>query len=111
MLFIGRTMNKETQLGRKEKGREKIGQSTVLRILLVESRGRHRIDPLEMCAAGAGVNFSPHRPCACFHFQSLQKKKGEVLLRQGCVRIQMLWVRPGFRASPLLKAGVTVQYS
>lgn len=25
MLFIGRTMNKETQLGRKEKGREKGG--------------------------------------------------------------------------------------
>lgn len=47
MLFIGRTMNKETQLGRKEKGREKkIGQSTVLRILLVESHGHHRIDSL-----------------------------------------------------------------
>lgn len=44
MLFIGRTMNKETQLGRKEKGREKKGQSTELRILLVESHDHHRID-------------------------------------------------------------------
>lgn len=45
MLFIGRTMNKETQLGRTEKGREgKKGQSTELRILLVESHGHHRID-------------------------------------------------------------------
>lgn len=51
MLFIGRTMNKETQLGRTEKGEEKgdkkkkkKGQSTELRILLVESHGHHRID-------------------------------------------------------------------
>ena len=55
MLFIGRTMNKEKQLGREEKGKEKKKkkkkrkkkkkvQSTELRILLVESHGRHRID-------------------------------------------------------------------
>lgn len=36
MLFIGRTMNKETQLGRK--GDKKKGQSTVLRILCGISR-------------------------------------------------------------------------
>lgn len=52
MLFIGRTMNKETQLGRKEKGRErKIGQSTESRILLAESHGHQRIDSLEVRAA------------------------------------------------------------
>lgn len=44
MLFIGSTMNKETQLSSKEKGRQKIGQ--LLRILLVESHGHHRINSL-----------------------------------------------------------------
>lgn len=46
MLFIGRTMNKETQPGREEKGEEKKGQSAELRILLVESHGHHRIGSL-----------------------------------------------------------------
>lgn len=48
MLFIGRTMNKETQTGqrREREEREKKGQSAELRILLAESHGHHRIGSL-----------------------------------------------------------------
>lgn len=49
MLFIGRTMNKETQEKRKEErgGGGGTGQSKVLRMLVAESHGRHKIGHLE----------------------------------------------------------------
>lgn len=71
MLFIGRTMNEETQLGRGEKGREKGGNPqscayylwnlTVITEALLFKCVRLRV-------------FFSHWLCACFRVQSCRKK-------------------------------------
>lgn len=104
MLFIGRTMNKETQLGRKEKGREKGGNPRSCAYYLWNLTV---ITESVLCKCVRMRVFS-HWLCACFHVQSCRKKcpsRSDVLVQIahcGCA-----W----FGAPLLLKAGVTVQYS
>lgn len=105
MLFIGRTMNKETQLSNKEKGREKIGQSTVLRILLVDSHG-HQQNRFPCNSVRSTGFFSP-TGSALASASSLAEKRS-------APEAGMCWYRccgcARFGAPLLFKAAVTVQY-
>lgn len=94
MLFIGRTMNEETQLGRKEKGREgeKKGQSAELRVLLVESHGQQRCSvnvrvwllPIPSCGERSPPPLPPPPPQpGC-----LRRCRSEPVSRCGSARLQ-----------------------
>lgn len=92
MLFIGRTMNKETQLGRKEKGRreekKKQGNPQSCAYYLWNLTVITASIP---CICVRLRAFS-HWLCACFHIQSRRKRKSAP--RSSDVLVQMLWVRP-----------------
>lgn len=108
MLFIGRTMNKETQLGRKEKGRREEKKN----------RAIHRVAHITCGISRSSQHRFPAYVCGSEHFPTgCALASTSSLAEKGKVPPEavMCWYRccgcARFGAPPLLKAGVTGQYS